>query len=339
MKMNTEEGARRPTRAPSISQNGGGHLRRFYAQINSECRRLTELCHSGYMTHMSFIGLNLRASVDKCLFAPSESFRFVFLVAAFAWIAFVPLQAQTPTPTPSTSAPQAAPIPPGPLIKGAPASSKWIVTFKYAEEKKKNKSDPKPEVRGTRVQQILAMRSGPVTYEEITDESGNKTEKWFTNDEIYIRKPGSSEFLTSGAKEITNANYESHSPLGFQGFDWISKTKFVGIQTILDRPCLVFSDQKEEQALLNPALFAYFKAMKADSGVKDGGSSGVSVGVLACIDLSTRLPVLLQIGAETRTFAFLEPPTTPVTLPAELAKLVAERQKLWHDATRAAAKP
>ena len=264
--------------------------------------------------------------------------RFVIILAAASLIAaFAPLHAQQPAPSTET-------IPSGPLLKNAPSNSQWIVAYKYddASGKASKPTQPHSENGRVRIRQILCIRTGAMAYEMITDEAGKKTEKWFANGEQYIRKSGSSDFSSAGTKDFYNVNYEYHSPTGFPGFGWISKNKFVGIQKVLDRECLVFTDQQQELALSDPDLFAIFNDRKEHPIVKDRENHEMPihvVNVTACIDLETRLPVLLQIGGETRTFTFLDAPTTPVVLPPELAQQLEQRQKVMEPLTRAAPHP
>ena len=280
--------------------------------------------------------------------------RFVIAPAVAGLIvAFAPLQAQQPAP--STTTPTET-IPPGPLMKSAPSSSRWIVEFQYADENPKSKKPPQlnPETRLMRVKKITTTRTLPVSYEEKIDEAGNKTERWFSDNQQYIRKSGTPDFYTAGNKDIFNTNYEYHSPTGFQGFEWISKKNFSGIQKVLDRDCLIFRDRQMGEALSDPNEVAFMKEMalvkemqKEPGATKQEGEPPATsaespvgnVGITACIDLETRLPTALQIGGETRIFTFLDPPTTPVTLPPELAKQLEQRQKLWNAFARPAPRP
>ena len=236
----------------------------------------------------------------------------------------------------STAPPATDPLSSGPLVKGAPASSQWVVTYKYPDENTSQQGQP--AAGGTRVKKIVATRSGPVTYEEITDESGGKIEKWYSNNEQFTRKPGSPGFFSADKNGFNNANYEYRSPTGFQGFDWIAKSCFEGIKKIDGRDCLVFRSQKRREFVLDPNLFGAMKKMQADAPNSQGPSEP-TVAVTASIDLETRLPISVQIGEEIRTFTFLEPPKTPVTLPPELSEQIEKKKKAWDDLTRPAPRP
>ena len=269
---------------------------------------------------------------------PRSSFkkakRVVFFLALASLIfTFAPLLAQEQAPT----------IPPGPLIKTLPANAQWLIEFKYSDENPKSNNPPQlnPETGQTRVKKIVNIRTGSVSYQEITDESGKKTGKWFANNEQYSCSAGSSDFHSAGSKDFNNVSYEYHSPSGLQGFEWISKNKFVEIRKIFERECLIFADQQEELALRDPELFAIISEQRANPIIKtDGKPAPISkVGITACIDLETRLPVVLQIGKETQIFTFLDAPTTPVTLPPELVRLLEQRQTSMAPLMRAASRP
>ena len=270
----------------------------------------------------------------------NKAMRFVIVWAVASLIvAFAPLQSQQPAPTAS---PEASAIPPGPLMKSAPSSSQWIVEFKYTDGKvNANHPNQAPSIHEqARVMKITAVRSGPVTYEESVDEMGKRKEKWFSNNNQYIRDPKSSIYSIAGDKEFSSVDREYHSPTGFAGFDWISKGNFLGVQKVLGRDCLIFHDQKEEGAVVDPDLIAHMREVRADFGHKDGktkpDAAALLIDVTACIDATTRLPVLLQLGGETRTFTFLEPPSSPVALPDDLKNQLEQRQKAWSKMLQAA---
>jgi len=253
--------------------------------------------------------------------------RIFTIVMAGGLAAVVPLHAQ-----------QTELIPSGPLLNCAPSNSRWLVEFKYADESSKRPS--KKQRRSPRTKTIVATRYGSVTFEEITDEVGKITEKWFSNSEQYTRKQGSPDFYTAGKNDIGNANYEYFSPTGFRGFDWISKETFVGIQKVLGHDCLVFSSQQDEQALWDPDAVALIQGMRTSRAAGDEARPSLAkVCVTACIDVENRLPVALRIVGDTRIFTFLAPPEKPVTLPPELVKQLEKRQNLWNQLVRAAPGP
>ena len=267
-------------------------------------------------------------------------FRFSIQIAMFfALASFFSVRAQQPAAAPIPT------IPIGPLIRSAPANSRWIIEIKYptAKAKAENEVTPKqappPEPGTPRVKKILATRSGAIACEMIFDEAGRKTEKWYANNEQYTRKVGSVEFYSAGNKDVGNANYEYRGSTSFQGFDWISKRNFVGIQKIKEHDCLVFRDRQEEEAILDPYAADLKKEMQSFAGDRMEPSPAIGVEVTAYIDMETRLPLFLQIGEEIRTFSYLDPPQTPLSLPQELTTQLAQRQKLWNALTRAASRP
>ena len=257
---------------------------------------------------------------------------------------------------PSNSAPQSAPaassekipVPKGPLLKSAPPFSQWTIVYSYADEKSRHDQTQEPrESRSTessRIKKIIAVRNGSLTYEQIFDSAGQKTEKWYSKDQQYTRHHGATDFYSAGNKDFNNIDYEYRSQTGFQGFDWISMDNFVGVQKVFARECLVFRDRKDQLSILDPNAAVYQNELRAE--FKGGGSSADvkeiaedKVGTIACIDLETRLPVALQIAGQTRRFSFQEPPATPITLPLELMTQIEEHQKRWSELTKAAPRP
>jgi len=267
----------------------------------------------------------------------------IFLAVGSLLLAFAPLQQAQEQPSPP---PQ---LPSGPLLKSAPAKAQWLVEYKYADENPKSKKPPQPNpgLARSRIKQITTTRTLPLAYEEIIDQAGKKTEKWYANDEQYTRNAGSSKFFYAGDKDVGNPFYEYRSPTGFQGFEWISKKNYAGIQKVLDRDCLVFRDMQFGQATFDPNAAAMLAVEQKEQAQPKQDSTAATKGeppapnvpITACIDLVTRLPVVLQIGTETRVFTFLDQPAASVTLPSDLVKQLQQRSKTLNELTRRSPRP
>lgn len=114
--------------------------------------------------------VSLFAALALIFFAVSHSKR---PVVSSRPVAIKHEQVVNSTPRPAASStPRLDPLATGPLLKSAPANSKWVVTFSY----------PDGARAAARIKQITTTRTLPLTYEEIIDEAGNKTEKWYAKE-------------------------------------------------------------------------------------------------------------------------------------------------------------
>ena len=122
--------------------------------------------------------------------------------------------------------------------------------------------------------------------------------------------------------DIYSVNFASTD---FAGLDWISATTYAGMAKYQGRDCIQFSGEvsplnpkaREEEAIAIGQAIAFGQPVPQE----------LKVAAVAYIDLETRLPLVVTFGKEKRIYQYGTPPASDLTLPAELAMAVKEREK------------
>ena len=263
-----------------------------------------------------------------------------FSTFCLALVVTVTLHAQQAVPPPSLP-----PLPPGPLLKRAPDYATWTVTCKgqpieseelkkavtTGEEKPKDKEDKEPVTMASTV-----VKTGSTILELNTDTSGQRKEIWHVGGLMVMKRSDAAEptvWPDSVQPDIYSANFADGD---FAGLDWISPTTYTGMAKYQGRDCIQFSG---EVSPLNP------KAREEEAiAIREAITFGqpvpqeVKVAAVAYIDLETRLPLIATFGKEKRIYQYGTPPTADLTLPAELANAVKEREKQMKRLTSAPAR-
>ena len=242
----------------------------------------------------------------------------------------VSLSAQSPVGIASPSTKDGKPVlPSGPLLQSAPNFSQWEVTYTYADEQKSNQSSagkPKPVFTGadTRPRQVVTTKTGQIVHEEQTDVSNRKVELWFNGGTQYGRGGDGTVWFEVGPGAPGQQNYRPLPANGFRNLDWISAGNFAGSVPSGNTTCLIFvpggyqkldlSDPAQQAARLKTAT------------------------VIAYIDATSRLPILVRNRDETRVYRFGPPPVEMQSLPADLASQIKQgvegRARLYAPAPR-----
>jgi len=207
-------------------------------------------------------------------------------------------------------------IPSQPLVRSAPASSQWTITFAYQDDAKKSAVDkpseppkPVPENMAVRPRTITTTKTGEIIHEVTLTVGGDKLENWQVHGDYYIKYPGKSFWSAYEKPDPTQPSIGTRVVMGlpdsgFRGLEWISKDTYAGKIKSGVGECFIFVPGG--RAMVNVAEPAGQKALE-------------SLPTIAYIDAETRLPMLVRAGDETRTFKFTSPPTSNQTLPADLA--------------------
>ncbi|MGC3989730.1 MAG: hypothetical protein QM796_08655 [Chthoniobacteraceae bacterium] len=199
---------------------------------------------------------------------------------------------------------------------------------------------------------ITVVKSGDVVFERTAVEGGDNVDIWrksgkgmaYIGPKVSFPAPSGSSF-----------NVTDYVKTDFAGFDWISASNFVGIRDVMGRKCLIFRDKT---VTLEPQEISFIKtdisqrlsneAGRKQDAQKAGGSSvegahyapvrpfnleDYKVEVVACIDLETRLPVLLQYGISgiqggmmARTYQYQAAPAS-LSLPPDVQKAFANNEQ------------
>jgi hypothetical protein len=255
----------------------------------------------------------------------------------------------------SQQQPRASATPPQPpLLKRAPDSSQWVITFKPqgaasdlgggAESHEGGAPPARPKV-------MTVTKNGNTICEKLVNENGATIETW--------RVPGAAVSAVNGKNPVISPvpantfHATDYSAADFAGFDWISLQNFAGRQDFQGRPCLVF---KNKMVTMEPAEINMLKSIRAaeiaaqidreeEAAAKAGQKAGpeirtetpiapfnpddFKVEVVAYIDDQSRMPVALVYGtpkgAMTRTYQF-QPSPGSLLLPPEVRSLL---EKYW----------
>jgi hypothetical protein len=185
--------------------------------------------------------------------------------------------------------PDKPPLPSGPLLAHAPPFSKWEITYSYGSKDSGGEADGaqpgEPATKSMevpRIKRISIVHTKPLWHAESVDNKGNKDELWFDGTTTFSDLQGEPVVVPkiSGYRHPLDLDRA-----GFVDLDWISPETFVSSQTANGNTYLIFQ-QKD---------------------------------ITVWIDGATRFPIMWQRGDEKRAFRQLEPPTSPITLPAKIA--------------------
>lgn len=233
------------------------------------------------------------------------------------------------------------PLPAGPLIKSAPDFAAWQVTFQYppkstAHSAKAGEANPSTPKAG-RIAQCTVTKTLPNRCEVAVDESGQKTVFWCAGKIQYTYRPGYNPPFMSIPGNPGDDSYRDMAQ-DFPEFRWISKENFVGVKAMSGRDCLVFQAAISRAALepekkVDPEWEQINRVLTgniADAGgqkspgkpLDDPQKTSPTAASIAYVDLVTRLPVLLSLPSETRSYKFLPAPTAILPLPGDIAKQV-----------------
>jgi len=198
--------------------------------------------------------------------------------ATLALAAVPALNAQTASATP-------APMPSGPLLRlRAPDLARWIVTFNPGGGGKAGFS-----------RKVAVTKTGQIRHEQTLEANGQRREKWCVGDLDYSKPAGSKRYLAYTGRSFTGGViderlYTDYSKTDFPGMEWVSAKNYATVRPVMNRDCIVFERK----------------------------AAGGEAAATACVDLQTRLPVVLREGNETRVYEFQAAPQAALSLPAEI---------------------
>lgn len=223
-----------------------------------------------------------------------------------------------------TSSSQSRPaLPPGPLLQQrAPEFSRWTIfskpTAKNAEEQNKSSGNAAKNPSPNGDPKFSVIKTGNITRVIYFDDAKQPWNIWcFDSSVIAVWPDGKNVGIAArpSRPDAYNPLFMDFSKSDFQGFEWISEKNFVGIRDVLGRKCLVFRDTIKRTA----------PGMQSDD--PDPASASFENGVVASVDLETRLPVTLVNENGLFVYQFYDAPTAMQTLPGNVQAVV-DQQKL-----------
>jgi hypothetical protein len=200
------------------------------------------------------------------------------------------------------------PLPSGPILRHVPDFAHWQITFTYAPPPSSASpaATPPAQAQPSHAPKLLTMtRTKPRWHSVLVDASGWKEEMWFDGSMRFQVPVNSTKVipLSDAVPSVHDVWLEYHPGHELPDTDWVSAKTYLGKQKGTN--LLVFQN----------------------------GNSGPTVWV----DATTHFPVRWQLGQETRTIQFLDPPSEMLTLPESVANLSQGMKKL--DALSRAAPP
>ena len=194
----------------------------------------------------------------------------------------------------SLSAQQATDVPPlpkEPLIQWrAKDFARWIITFNPHSGASQDNAG-----KQTFSRRVIVTKTQAIIHERIMVHNQQPMEKWCVGELQYSILPGTKRYLPFGRSSFTSGVidpnlFTDYSKTDFPGFEWVSAKTYSTVKKIMNRDCIVFTEQGE------------------------GGKPSAT----ACVDYQTRLPVVLKKGDQTMIYEFSPIPQTLLVLPPEV---------------------
>jgi hypothetical protein len=181
-----------------------------------------------------------------------------------------------------------------------------------------------PDQNTTYDTRTLVTKTGSTRYEITAKANGDKVQRWCVGSIQALIIPGVKDpqlAVTLGPRLSALTNYVDYSKSDFPGFDWISRSNYVGVQMTEGVPCIVFQQATSDSA--------------SQSAPATTGTGAAPAANVAFISQEGRLPVLLLLGGESTLYQFRPPPTGPLTPPPNIQALFDE----WNERVKRASAP
>lgn len=236
-----------------------------------------------------------------------------FLIAATVLAIFAPAitTAQTPSPSPPF------------VAKNGPDPGKWSIAFNYSTKDPSARPTARA-VMGQRITRLDVTKTGDLKQETASFIGGASIDAWFQGGAMVLKDPGYEH-------KIVRRNEPSGGD--FPEFKWITSDSFQGTKEAEGKICDVFKSDFYALQFADPGLYSAALAQGADIDL------GSKMPVVAYIDQSTKLPVKLTIGDDSRVYTFAPGPGTPLIMPQDYLDAVGDVQKRYEALTRPLSRP
>ena len=177
-------------------------------------------------------------------------------------------------------------------------------------------------------ERVQTIKTGPIKHLIITQSSGPQLEIWLNGNQEIIKKtedPSPIFFETNSPQNPYPFNF---SKTDFLGCEWISPTNYTGVQKIKGKDCMVFEENlpitepKKKSPKKKADPLAILKSQKS-----------------VCIDLLTRLPVMIKKDEDLTIFKFDPAPKEIIAYPPEIQSMIDAREKLIKQGTSMPGRP
>lgn len=221
---------------------------------------------------------------------------------------------------------QTAPPPKPPFVaQTAPERSRWTVDFQYATKPGTTTWPTADQLHGKRLVRQEITRTGDLKLTRSFYDGGGRQDVWTVAGLEVLKDPDYPHAIVR-----RTAGGRGDFPECF----WIPDATFQGRERIGEQDCLVFQKHLYPLQFSNPGLYA--AEMAQETPTIDLGSP---VPVVAWIHNETHLPVKMNVGDDTRTYAFHPPPPTRLTIPTEYTDAISQVESRLQSLVQPLAKP
>lgn len=202
------------------------------------------------------------------------------------------------------------PLPSGPLLNRAPDFSQWSVTTVNGTAKSKDAEKTGEKAQGDQNDmQSTVTKTKKIYHIQSVDGLGGRSDKWSV-DGFQVSFLPNTQFPIISAPGITGGGYYTDfSNTDFSGFEWISASNYTGVQKVSGIDCYIFK-----------------------SNIKLPHTDGLTEAT-AALDVKTRLPLSLVLGAAVTTYQYGSAPTAMLVPPANVKDLADKWQKRMQQAS------
>ena len=194
-----------------------------------------------------------------------------------------------------------------PIVK-APAAVAYVITRKNPDEEEAEKKQaasagtPSPSHGAADpIVQWTVVTDGTTTAVVCVARSGQRGEIWRSHGISVVRPPGAGAFFINRYERRFDPFAVEPGRYGYLHTGWIAASNFQQKTSFQGRPALEFVG-----------------VLADDPGSMNGTKT------IAWVDFTTRMPIAVQEGDDIYTFQFLNPPTTPLTLPAGAVAVISD---------------
>ena len=229
--------------------------------------------------------------------------------------------------------------PSGPLLNRTPDRSAWSVTIQGFPQSGESplsdsgSSGSSGDEKSPVLAQSTVMKSGDTIYEQNTGADGRVHQIWHIKG-LKVEKGSDGTPVVgpdSGGGDIYSANFQNSD---FAGLDWVSadtyqgKIKFKGSDVIVFKQNLSPMTADVHQAnVMASANAAAVDLYNKQHGIKAAAMATPPpvklVPAVGYIDFKSRLPLIVTIGGEKRTYQYA-PLSTSIPMPPEIAKALSD---------------
>lgn len=229
----------------------------------------------------------------------------------------------------SSAADPGVPPPKEPVLRRLASPASWTITFQYPDDTKQSKkgsskapSAPQaaPHLQLDRLEAVTVTKAGKVWREQSLWSSGNKTETWIFHDMRAGTSPGS-HAIAAIAFSSDEPEALDYRRIDFEGLEWVAMEHYKGVKDYAGKPAYVF--QLDSDSAPAPTGSASSGSAAPDPAIKKANARIGQLGMnkVAILSAETQLPLYSRDGVVERTYAYNQPPASPLVPPESFLKV------------------